>query len=145
MQLDLATVDVGELVTAALEDLDVEGLPVTVGELPPVRADAVQLLVVIQNVLGNAVKHAAGAPIEVTGSVADGVWRLDVADHGPGIAEAERDRVFESFVRLDTSISGSGLGLATCYRVMAAHGGSIELVETPGGGTTARLAIPAPA
>ena len=64
---------------------------------------------------------------------------MSVADDGPGIAPADRDRVFERFVRLDTDRSraagGSGLGLAIVAEIVAAHQGRVTVGDRPGGGT----------
>jgi two-component system OmpR family sensor kinase len=69
--------------------------------------------------------------------------RVTVADHGPGIPLDERDRVFERFHRTAAaSGSGSGLGLAIARSIVQAHGGSIRVAETPGGGATFVLEIP---
>ncbi|MCW2813410.1 MAG: sensor signal transduction histidine kinase [Nocardioides sp.] len=153
-RLHLKPVDVATVVAAAWEDvhpgpgarLDV------VGVLDDVVADDVQLHLVLQNLLGNAVKYAPGSPIELstridtaTNSDVDGdgdTWTLCVVDHGPGIAADERVRVLDSFVRLDTSVPGAGLGLATCRQAVEAHGGEIVMEATPGGGTTVRLTLP---
>jgi heavy metal sensor kinase len=93
---------------------------------------------VFDNLLENAVRHApAGSPIEVEAAARAGMARITVADHGPGIAVDERDRVFERFHRsAGASGSGAGLGLAIARSIVEAHGGSIGVTETPGGGAT---------
>lgn len=143
-RLDLRPVDVAAVLAAAWED--VQPGPgdrmVAVGVLDDVVADGVQLHLVLQNLLGNALKYAPGSPVHVSTSVDDEGWSLCVVDHGPGIAADERVRVLDSFVRLDTSVPGAGLGLATCRQAVEAHGGEIVLEATPGGGTTVRLTLP---
>ena len=71
---------------------------------------------------------------------------LTVCDDGPGIVAAERSRVFERFVRLDSdrarSGGGTGLGLAIVAEVVAAHGGTITIDDRPGGGTKIIVALP---
>ena len=72
---------------------------------------------------------------------------VEVIDHGPGIPESERRRVFERFVRFDPSRSrgtggGSGLGLSIVAAIVAAHRGRVGIGETPGGGATFIVRIP---
>jgi signal transduction histidine kinase len=114
----------------------------------PVRVigDRGQLVRVLRNLVDNARRHAR-AEVLVT-VVRDGDEAvLEVADDGPGVPEADRARVFERFVRLDDararSDGGSGLGLAIVSEVVAAHGGTVELGEAPGGGALFRVRVPA--
>ncbi len=76
----------------------------------------------------------------------DGYADIDVIDHGPGVPEAQRQRIFERFHRADPTRSrdqgGSGLGLSIATAVVAAHGGRISVTDTPGGGATFRIALP---
>ena len=71
---------------------------------------------------------------------------MEVVDHGPGIAVADRPRVFERFFRTDASRTrasgGSGLGLSIVAALVSAHHGSVSVDETPGGGATLRVALP---
>lgn len=72
---------------------------------------------------------------------------LSVVDHGPGIDEADRDRILQPFVRLDASRTrngsgGAGLGLAITNQIAASHQGTIRVDETPGGGATVTLRLP---
>ena len=80
-------------------------------------------------------------------STIDGWARLDVVDSGPGVPEADRERVFERLVRLDAGRSGttggSGLGLAIARGYARAHGGDVRCLEpAPGTGALFRLALP---
>ena len=69
--------------------------------------------------------------------------RLSVSDNGPGIAAAERERVFERFQRLaGADIPGSGLGLAIVRQVVGLHGGQITLDDAPGGGLKVAVTLP---
>lgn len=74
---------------------------------------------------------------------------VEVRDHGPGISSEHADRVFERFYRVDSSRNrksgGSGLGLAIVSAILHAHNGTVRVFETPGGGLTVRLEIPASA
>ena len=127
-------VDVDALVRSVVEDLHLEpgAGPVRVGRTSDVHADPVQLGIVVQNLLANALKHAPGSVVEISAEVVGDTWRLVVADHGPGIPQAERARVFESLVQLDTAVDGSGLGLATCARIARAHAGAHRGERDPG-------------
>lgn len=142
-ELVLTDVDVGDIVASVLDDVPtLDRSLVEVHDLPPVRADALQLRLLVQNLLTNAAKHAGGSPTTVQARVDDDRWVLEVADRGPGIPVEQRERVFLAHERLDHAVPGSGLGLATCRRIVLAHAGTIELRETPGGGTTVRVSLP---
>jgi signal transduction histidine kinase len=94
------------------------------------------------------VKFSGGKPearVDVVADRIDDVWRIEVADNGPGVPETERQRVFEPFARIDKTVPGTGVGLATCKRIVEAHGGRIGLAAAPGGGTVAWFELPATA
>ncbi|WP_323792713.1 GAF domain-containing sensor histidine kinase [Nocardioides sp.] len=142
-ELVLTEVDVIGLVASVLDDVpSLDRSLVELGDLPSVRADALQLRLLMQNVLANVAKYAGAAPTTVRAQVQGDRWVLEVADSGPGIARDQRERAFVAHERLDHSVPGSGLGLATCRRIALAHAGTIDLDETPGGGTTVRLSLP---
>jgi two-component system sensor histidine kinase KdpD len=107
-------------------------------ELPPVIADPGLLERVIANLLSNAARHAPAGPISLTAGAAGRRVELRVADRGPGIPSADRERVFVAFQRLGDSPSGHGvgLGLAVARGLTEAMGGSLTAEETPGGGVT---------
>ena len=114
-----------------------------------VRTDADKLRQVLINLTENAAKYAPTGSIEVVArpsSLARGLVSLSVVDHGPGIAAADRDRVFERFVQLDQSATrsrgGTGLGLYLCKRLADLLGTPLDLSETPGGGCTFSLVFP---
>jgi signal transduction histidine kinase len=92
----------------------------------------------LRNLLQNARRHAAHASIEASiESQTDGGLRVVVEDDGPGIAEAERDRIFEPFYRPPGSTetgSGAGLGLALVRRIARHHGGEVRCLPRTGGG-----------
>lgn len=142
-ELVMHELDVPDLLASVLDDIPaLRSVEVTVGDLPTVCADELQLRLLLQNLLANVAKHAGSGPVEVRAHVDGDAWVLEIIDHGRGIRAEDRKRVFMADERLDHSVPGSGLGLATCGRVVAAHGGSIELDETPGGGTTVRVRLP---
>ena len=92
---------------------------VEVGPLPVVRGDPVQLRTVLQNLVANAVKFSGrGAQVRVGAEEQANGWWIGVADRGPGIPEQDRERAFEPMVRLDRTRPGSGIGLATCRRIV---------------------------
>ncbi|MGP3956600.1 sensor histidine kinase [Nonomuraea sp. 3N208] len=110
-----------------------------------VLGDAAELGQVLRNLVRNALTHTPpGTAVEVRVRHQDGHAVLEVADHGPGLAEDEAARVFERFYRAPGARSreGSGLGLAIVQAVVAAHAGSAGVASTPGGGTTFSVRLP---
>jgi signal transduction histidine kinase len=99
--------------------------------------DESQLTRLVRNLLSNAGRYAAGEVVVALTETAHEVL-LTVSDDGPGVAEADRERVFERFVRLDEARSardgGSGLGLAIVRDIAVAHGAAVTVGEAPGGG-----------
>jgi signal transduction histidine kinase len=75
------------------------------------------------------------------GTTSDGV-EFRVIDNGHGIPSAQRTTIFQPFERLSKDVPGSGLGLATCERIVTAHGGRVSVSETPGGGATFLVSLP---
>jgi len=110
-----------------------------------VRGDARSLERLVRNLGDNAVRHASTVAFGV--AARDGHVTLTVDDDGPGIPAAERERVFERFVRLDEgrgrADGGSGLGLAIAREVARAHGGDVTLGKSPLGGLRAEVRLPA--
>jgi two-component system, OmpR family, sensor kinase len=115
-----------------------------------VSGDVLQLRQVLANLLGNALAHTPpGTPVEVAVDGTDGQVRLLVRDHGPGIPEQARERLFERFWRQEggreRGRAGAGLGLAIVHAIVTAHHGSITAGEAPGGGAELAVALPAAA
>ncbi|GAA2702842.1 ATP-binding protein [Micromonospora olivasterospora] len=114
-------------------------------DLAPVRVtgDAHDLGRALRNLADNAARHARTRVI-LRVSVRDGWGCVEVTDDGPGVPEADRERIFDRFVRLDDSRArsegGSGLGLAITREVIAAHGGRVEVM--PGPDMTVRILLP---
>ena len=113
-----------------------------------VLGDDARLRQVVANLVGNVVQHTPpGTPVEIAVGTAPGVGVLEVRDHGPGIDPEHAARVFERFYRVDASRTrqsgGAGLGMAIVAAIVTAHAGQVTLAQTPGGGTTVRVALPA--
>lgn len=112
-----------------------------------VNGDDTRLRQVLGNLVRNALVHTPQtSPIEVTVAAADSVGRMSVADHGPGLAAGDTDRIFEPFYRADPSRSrdsgGAGLGLSIVSAVVTAHGGRVKVSQTEGGGATFDVELP---
>lgn len=140
--VDLAAV-AREAVDLAVAAAGRPGVAVEVHGSGRSRGDAAALGRVVRNLADNALRHAAA---RVRVEVADG--RVSVSDDGPGVPEADRERVFERFVRLDDArargAGGSGLGLAIAREVAREHGGDVVLrPAVPGStGLTAEVLLP---
>lgn len=114
---------------------------------PTIDSDALRLAQVLTNLLTNALKYSeADTKVTVEAeSDGEGGVAISVIDHGIGISQDERDRVFEPFYRTAEgarSAEGSGLGLAIARVFVTALGGDIAVLPTPGGGTTFRVRLP---
>ncbi|HRQ41876.1 MAG TPA: HAMP domain-containing sensor histidine kinase [Chloroflexota bacterium] len=112
--------------------------------LPPVMVDPVLMRRVIHNLLANALKLTPDhGKIEVCGAVEGGQLHLSVADSGPGIPVADRQRIFDKFAQLDTKTRrGKGLGLTFCKMAVEVHGGLLTVEDSPLGGALFRLVLP---
>ncbi|TAK69020.1 MAG: HAMP domain-containing protein [Actinomycetota bacterium] len=110
-----------------------------------VTADPGRIAQVVRNLVDNAIRHAeSGVALSVSTAAHQAVVTVD--DDGPGVAEAERERILERFVRLDEhrgrDSGGSGLGLSIAQEIAIAHGGSIRVAESPSGGARVELILP---
>jgi two-component system OmpR family sensor kinase len=114
-----------------------------------VLAEENKIRQVVTNLMGNAMRFTADdSPIELAIEV-DATRRvamLDIVDHGEGIPPQIREKIFQRFWRADSSrareTGGSGLGLAIVLGIIASHNGTVEVLETPGGGATFRITLP---
>lgn len=115
-------------------------------DLPLVSVEPLLLEQVLVNLVENAARYAgAEATIEVSARLSGGALMVQVADDGPGIAEHEREKVFEKFYRGERttkSDGGVGLGLTICRAIVRAHGGKIAVRERGGGGALVEFTIP---
>jgi signal transduction histidine kinase len=109
-----------------------------------VRADPDRLKQALYNLLGNAIEHTQpGGLVRLVVEPRDGTVVLGVEDDGPGIAPAERDRVFDRFHRTDTRRgTGAGLGLSIVRAIAEAHGGSVAAAASPEGGGRVAMTLP---
>jgi signal transduction histidine kinase len=98
---------------------------------------------VLLNLVDNAFRHTpAGAPVRVVVARSNGAAEVVVEDRGPGMSPEDRDNAFQRFTRGRGSTGGSGLGLALCREIVAAHGGRIDLASEPGRGTRVVVELP---
>ena len=141
--------DLAEIVARSLDDLGPAAKTVLVDipdDLPEVGVDPAILERVIANLAANALRYSPrGQPPLLTASALGDRVELRVVDRGPGIPEADRDRMFVPFQRLgDTdNTAGVGLGLALSRGLTEAMGGTLAPEDTPGGGLTMSLSLPA--
>jgi two-component system sensor histidine kinase KdpD len=114
-------------------------------DLPLVRTDPVLLERVLANLFSNALAHSPpGRPPELRACPAGDSVRLEVCDHGPGVPDEFKLRMFEPFERLGDRATGNGvgLGLAVSKGFLEAMGGTIHAADTPGGGLTVQVSLP---
>ncbi|MEW1610923.1 MULTISPECIES: HAMP domain-containing sensor histidine kinase [unclassified Streptomyces] len=144
-----ARLEVGALVREEVSQRAGDRIAVTVevaeGAAYEVTGSRGQLVRVVGNLLDNAQRHAEGLVAVSVAADAGGV-RVEVRDDGAGVAEGERERIFERFVRLDDARSrddgGAGLGLAIARDVATRHGGTLTVHPAPEGGAAFRLWLP---
>jgi two-component system sensor histidine kinase KdpD len=111
---------------------------------PLVLADPGLLERVLANLFSNALRYSPAArPPELQAQLVDGMVRLEVVDHGPGVPDEQKERIFEPFTRVADRHPGVGLGLAVAKGFAEAMGGRIEAGDTPGGGLTVTVTLPA--
>ncbi|NNL71216.1 MAG: HAMP domain-containing histidine kinase [Acidimicrobiia bacterium] len=142
--------DIGALVTDIAEEARMSSSRDIRSDVPGpvlVDGDSVWLRQAIDNLVSNAVANAPErSPIELLVRAEGDHALVLVVDHGPGIPEAERERVFDRFARPDSardrSHGGAGLGLAIVREVVLSHEGDVSIRETPGGGATVQMRLP---
>jgi signal transduction histidine kinase len=163
--LDLAKIEAGQL-TLTLEDYSLpevvksvvsateplatsKGLKFTAAVqdgLPTGHGDARRLSQVLLNLVGNAIKFTDAGEVEIRAALERGQFVLTVRDTGPGIAEADQDRIFGEFQQIDNSSTrqrgGTGLGLAISKRMVEMQGGTISVDSVLGHGSTFRVVLP---
>lgn len=141
-------VDTRAVLDKALTNLKVEieetKAVITSGPLPRVTGSATLLVQLFQNLLSNAIKFSARPRIRVSARRNGSQWRFLVQDNGVGIAHEYTGRIFEIFQRLHESgvYSGSGIGLATCKKIVELHGGRIWVESKLKKGSTFFFTLP---
>jgi two-component system, OmpR family, sensor histidine kinase KdpD len=114
--------------------------------LPRAECDKGMIGRVFKQLLGNALKYSPeGSPLNVSAEFANGIITIDVVDHGPGVRDEERDRIFEKYYRGSAARSdphGTGLGLASARSIVQAHGGDIWVTSPPAGGAAFHVSLP---
>lgn len=131
------------LLASAIADSDAE---VTAGALPVVHGDADQLIRLLQNLVGNALKYrdpARPPKVRVEAETSGGWVTLSISDNGIGIDPDYHDKIFQVFQRLHArdEYEGTGIGLAICGKIVAAHGGRIWVESRAGEGATFKVTL----
>lgn len=110
-----------------------------------IDADPVQLRALLQNIVDNAftfTRQGECPEVEVTSHETPGGVEIHVADNGSGIPQDQRHEVIRPLTRYRTDVPGTGIGLATCQRIVTDHGGTLEIRDRPGGGTVVVVTLP---
>ena len=141
-----------KLIPAAVEEMSAlagrRPIHVSVPEsLPPAECDKEMIARVLKQLMGNALKYSPeGSPLTVSAEFTGAAIVIDVADRGPGVDYAERDRIFEKYYRgraARDGAPGTGLGLASARSIVEAHGGQIWVTSPPAGGAAFHVSLPA--
>ena len=147
----LRPVDMESVVAQARANLDASirehKTRIEVGPMPTVDGDQTQLVQLLQNLMGNAIKFRGQSPpwIRVSASRKEDCWQHTVEDNGIGVEKEHFDRIFQTFQRLHgQEYPGTGIGLAVCKKIVDRHGGQIWLDSVVGQGTTFRFTLMAP-
>ncbi len=116
------------------------------GRLPEVTGDRIQLRRLFQNLLTNAVNYRSERPLQIflDSQEDEGHWEFRIRDNGIGIDAQHHDKIFEIFHRLhsEDEFPGTGIGLATCRKIVELHGGKIWVDSVPGEGSCFCFTIP---
>lgn len=118
---------------------------VQVGDLPSVQAGPLGMRLILINLFENALKYArpgVSPTIKVEGRKIDGFCEVLIQDNGKGMAPGHVEQAFEPFRRFDADVDGLGIGLSHVYKIVEAHGGSIDILSKVGEGTTFILRFP---
>lgn len=148
---EFAPTDMNEVLQEALTNLELaiaeNDADITYDPLPRVHADARQLVRVLQNVIGNAIKYRGeeSPRIHVAAAEENKEWVFSVRDNGIGIAPEYAERIFVIFQRLHTreEYGGTGIGLAVCKKIIERHAGRIWVESAAGSGATFKFSLAA--
>jgi PAS domain S-box-containing protein len=154
LRLETAPVDVREVITSAVHTMrshlpDEIEIEVDIGDdVGDATGDSDRIQQVLVNLLDNAAKYG-GSPVKVSAKGANGVVWIAVSDAGPGISEADRERIFEKFFRAGPAATrgarGTGLGLYISRELAQRMGGKLHLASAPGEGAMFVVELPRPA
>lgn len=148
---EFGVVDANGAFAAAVANLEEAireaGAAVSRDSLPQVRGDETQLAQLLQNLISNGLKYrkkGVSPQVHVTAHREGKVWVFAVQDNGIGIDPEHHERIFQIFQRLHTQeeYAGTGIGLASCKKIVEHHHGRIWLESTPGNGSTFFFSIP---
>ena len=154
MEFRMALLDLVPLVSAAITAnqsyADQFGVKIMLADAPEqawVSGDEGRLMQVLANLMSNAAKFSPpNGSVEIAIERRQGSFRVSVSDHGPGIPEAQRDRMFQKFSQVDGSdrrkVGGTGLGLSIVRAIVEHHGGAADYVSEVGKGTTFFIDLP---
>lgn len=149
LQLSRGSVDAASIIRQAAADYELLAkesggkiIALPPEELTIVSADRDRVLQVLGNLIGNALKHARGAPIELTVTRREAEAEIAVRDRGPGIIAAELPHVFDRYWSGRTKKGGAGLGLAIAKGIVEAHGGKISVASRHGEGAVFSFTLP---
>jgi two-component system sensor histidine kinase KdpD len=138
-----------EVIGCALAQLEsqLQDRPVAISlpaDLPLVKLDALLMERVFINLLENAARHTpTGTPIDIICRIEGKNLVVEVADRGPGLPVGEEEKIFDKFYQVwPGRTRGAGLGLTICRSIIEAHGGRIQAINRPGGGTIFRFNLP---
>ncbi len=146
----LAETPMEEVLDIAMRNLkasiDESGAEIAHDPLPVVRGDRTQLVQLLQNLIGNAIKYRGQRPPRIrVGAERDGDrWRFSVQDNGIGIEPQHYERIFVIFQRLHRAcdVPGTGIGLSIAKKIIERHHGTIAVTSTPGEGSTFTFTLP---
>jgi signal transduction histidine kinase len=135
--LERVVADIGPMIAES-------GARITHDPLPVIEADPGQIVQLLRNLLGNALKFRGGDPprIHLSATRMRGEWVFAVQDNGIGMAPEDAKTVFTLFARLRPEVPGSGVGLAVCRKIVERHGGRIWVESQPGQGSTFFFTLP---
>lgn len=145
LEVRAEAVELQELVEGALADRDTRVVVDLTDGLPPLWVDPLLIEQVLRNLVDNAEHHAGPvSQVVVRGRREDRMAVIEVEDRGPGVPEPLKERIFVPFHQVGDGSRPfhSGVGLAICKAYVEAHDGTIEVVDTAGGGATFRVTVP---
>jgi signal transduction histidine kinase len=153
LALSLAEYAMGEVVHAVVSALESLAAgkklaleAIVPADLPPGRGDERRLTQVLLNLAGNAIKFTDAGQVSIEARARDGAFVVSVSDTGPGISEADQQKIFEEFQQADSSSTrskgGSGLGLSISRQIVELHGGRLWVESALGEGSTFHFTVP---